>query len=123
MVLKTRTMSIERKLNEVLKGIVDTYPDTADFEDEEDIVRPYAVTKTRRFGSKTKDGTSAGTYAVGVFLVTDEHDEAKRLEEEIRAAITGMEDRTTNVSFMDSTTEYDEDEAWVTEMNFEIKLY
>lgn len=114
---------IDKRINEALRGIVETYPDTADFEEDENIAYPYAVFKARRHGSKTKDGRRDGDYSVGVFLAAESYDESLDLEERVRGAILGMEDGRTNVSFLDSICELDEDGAWVTEMNFEIRTY
>lgn len=116
-------MTIDRRINEALKGLLDVYPDTADFEDEENTAYPYAVFKARRHGSKTKEGHRAGDYSVGIFLAAKNYNESQELEEKIRSAILGMEDGETNAVFLDSICELDEDGAWVTEMNFEIRTY
>ena len=115
---------IEVRINDVLKEIVNVYPEVADLEDNDNLPLPFAVYKLKRFGSKTKETSRSGTYSVNVLSACGEYDEALRLENEIREAMLSLQDSKTNVSFIDSSRDFDDDDrAWVTEINFEIKVY
>lgn len=115
---------IEVRINDVLRGIVNVYPEVADLEDDENLPLPFAVYKVKRFGSKTKEANHSGVYSVNILAVCAEYDESLVLENKIRDAILILQGKDTNVSFSDSSREFDDDDrAWVTEMNFEIKEF
>ena len=115
---------IEIRINDVLGKILNVFPGVADLEDNDNLPLPFAVYKVKRFGSKTKETNHSGTYSVNVLSVCGEYDEALGLEDKIREAMLSLQDSRTNVSFIDSSRDFDDDDrAWVTEINFEIKVY
>lgn len=124
MINETRSEMIEIRINDVLKEIVNVFPEVADLEGHDNLPLPFAVYKVKRFGSKTKEVNRSGVYSVNVLSVCGEYDESLKLENKISEAMLSLQDSRTNVSFLDSSREFDDDDrAWVTEMNFEIKVY
>nr|DAS71006.1 MAG TPA: hypothetical protein [Caudoviricetes sp.] len=115
---------IEIRINDVLKKIMNVFPGVADLEGNDNLPLPFAVYKVKRFGSKTKETNRSGTYSVNVLSACEKYDEALGLENKIRAAMLSLQNSKTNVSFIDSSRDFDDDDrAWVTEINFEIKVY
>ncbi len=115
---------IEIRINDVLGKILNVFPGVADLEDNDNLPLPFAVYKVKRFGSKTKDANHSGTYSVNILSACREYNEALNLEEQIRVAMLALQDTATNVSFLDVSRDFDDDDrAWVSEINFEIKVY
>ena len=117
-------MGLGDRINEALHGFVEVFPEIADFEDQENIPFPFAIYKIKREGTKTKESHDSGNHSVGILLVCEGYNESLVMFEKVREAILSMQDRNTNVSFLSSTTDFDDDDrAYVTEMNFTIKTY
>ena len=53
MINETRSEMIEIRINDVLKEIVNVFPEVADLEGHDNLPLPFAVYKVKRFGSKT----------------------------------------------------------------------
>lgn len=108
---------IEIRINDVLKKIMNVFPGVADLEGNDNLPLPFAV-------YKVKETNRSGTYSVNVLSACEKYDEALGLENKIRAAMLSLQNSKTNVSFIDSSRDFDDDDrAWVTEINFEIKVY
>ncbi|WP_303182163.1 hypothetical protein [uncultured Butyricimonas sp.] len=117
-------MGLGNRINEVLHGFVDVYPEIADFEDQENIPLPFAIYKMKQEGTKTKDSSSFGNYSVSVLLVCEGYDESLVMTGKVREALLSLQDRNTNVTFISSSVDFDDDDrAYVTEINFTIKTY
>ena len=117
-------MALGDRINEVLQGFVNVFPEIADFEDQENIPFPFAVYKIKQEGMKTKDSNSFGNNSVSVLLACEGYNERLVMTGKVREALLSLQDRNTNVSFLSSSTDFDDDDrAYVTEMNFIIKTY
>ena len=111
-------------MQEVLKTIVNTYPEVADIEDAENLPLPFAVYKIKSFGSKTKDSDTTGVFAVEIMLVCEEYGEMEETSERIKSAVLSIKDRNTVVVFNDLEGDFDgEDRAYLSTLNFTIKTF
>ena len=117
-------MVLGDRINEILSGFVNVFPEIADFEDQENIPLPFAVYKVKQEGSKTKDSSTFGNHSVSILQVCEGYDESLSMIESVREAILSLQDRNTNVTFISSHVDFDDDDrAYVAEMNFTIKTY
>lgn len=117
-------MALGDRINEVLRGFVNVFPEIADFEDQENIPFPFAIYKIKQEGMKTKDSHGFGNNSVSVLLVCEGYDESLVMAGKVREALLSFEDRKTNVSFISSSVDFDDDDrVYVSEINFTIKTY
>ena len=119
-------MKLSDRINEALTGcdFVEVFPEIADFEDQENTPLPFAIYKIKQEGMKTKNSDSVGNNPVSVLFVCDGYNESVSMTGKVREALLSLKDRKTNVSFISSSIDFDDDDrAYVTEMNFTIKAY
>jgi hypothetical protein len=111
-------------IKEALSGVVDVYPQIADFESEENLPYPFAVYRVDEVGARTKEGESQATHTVSVAVVDNQYDELTEITDAVKEAILTRRTRTMGIRYNGTTTDYDEDDrAYIADLSFTIKKY
>lgn len=111
-------------ISSALNGIVDVFPQIADFEDEENLPYPFAVYRVDETGAMTKEGPRSGQYTANIAVVSDGYDAGVELVERVKHALQGASTSEVRFVFVGVSTDYDEeDRAYIMDINFTVKKY
>lgn len=111
-------------ISAALKGVVDVYPQVADFEDAENLPYPFAVYRVDETGAMTKEGPRSGQYTANIAVVSDGYDAGVELTERVKQALQGASTPAVRFVFGGVTTDFDEeDRAYIMDLNFIVKKY
>lgn len=111
-------------IKRALTGIVDVYPQIADFEEEENLPYPFAVYRIDEMAATTKEGERSGQYTVNVVVVSDNYDNHIALTDRVKEAVLMTRTREMSVRYGGTTTDYDEDDrAYLSDITFFVKKY
>lgn len=111
-------------INNALKGIINIFPQIADFEDAENLPYPFAVYRIDETGAQTKGGERRKQYTVSIALVCESYDNIVTLGETIKAAILALRSTDMAINYGTTTTDYDEeDRAYMANLIFSVKMF